>query len=106
VARLAAGRTLIAFGVSTRESRNLATVFDPRPPQPGPNCAAGAAEDLKPCTSIHLTFLVDDIHDHERHLPTVGAEILEAEKPVPTGWNMLVRHPDDTVVEYVQHGHH
>jgi len=67
---------------------------------------AGAAEGLKPFAATHLTFLVDDIREYERYLPTAGAEILEAVKRVPTGWNMLVRHPDATVVEYVQHGPH
>ncbi|MFB9265617.1 hypothetical protein ACFFWD_21100 [Bradyrhizobium erythrophlei] len=32
-----------------------------------------------------------------------GATILEAPKAVPTGRNMLVRHPDQTRVEYVEH---
>jgi len=56
----------------------------------------GTPESLAPFTATHATFLVDDIEDYARHLPTLGAE-------VPTGWNMLVQHPDGTLVEYVEH---
>lgn len=50
-----------------------------------------------------MTFMVDDIKAFAAHLPTIGATIVEAPKPVPTGQNMLVRHPDQTLVEYVEH---
>jgi hypothetical protein len=40
-----------------------------------------------------------------RHLPTLGAEIVNGPKDVPTGRNMLVRHPDGTLIEYVEHRH-
>jgi predicted enzyme related to lactoylglutathione lyase len=63
----------------------------------------GTPESLAPFTATHATFLVDDIENYARHLPTLGAEVLEAPKPVPTGWNMLVRHPDGMLVEYVEH---
>jgi predicted enzyme related to lactoylglutathione lyase len=63
----------------------------------------GTPESLAPFTATHTTFLVDDIEGYARHLPTLGAEVLEAPKPVPTGWNMLVRHPDGMLVEYVEH---
>jgi len=29
--------------------------------------------------------------------------VLKPPNPVPTGWNMLVRHPDGMRVEYVEH---
>ncbi|MDD2763626.1 MAG: VOC family protein [Opitutaceae bacterium] len=64
---------------------------------------AGSPESLAPFVATHATFLVEDIEGYARHLPTVGAEVLEAPKPVPTGWNMLVRHPDGTLGEYVEH---
>jgi predicted enzyme related to lactoylglutathione lyase len=64
---------------------------------------AGTAESLKPFIATHMTFLVDDIESYARYLPTVGAEVLEPPKIVPTGWNMLARHPDGTLVEYVEH---
>ena len=60
-------------------------------------------KSLAPFTATHATFMVDDISAFETHLPTVGASIVETAKSVPTGWNMLARHPDGTLVEYVQH---
>ncbi|SEC36302.1 hypothetical protein SAMN05444164_1655 [Bradyrhizobium erythrophlei] len=64
---------------------------------------AGTEQSLKPFAATHLTFLVDDIDAFAAHLPGIGATILEAPKPVPTGRNMLVLHPDQTRVEYVEH---
>ena len=64
---------------------------------------AGTEHSLKRFTATHLTFMVDDIEAFAAHLPSVGATILEAPKPVPTGRNMLVLHPDQTRVEYVEH---
>lgn len=63
----------------------------------------GTAQSLKPFEGTHMTFLIDDIEAYARYLPRIGATITEAVKPVPTGWNMTVRHPDGTLVEYVQH---
>lgn len=64
---------------------------------------AGTAESLAPFVATHATFFVEDIESFAAHLPKVGAEVLEPPKPVPTGWNMLARHPDGTLVEYVEH---
>ncbi|MGY8707417.1 VOC family protein [Bradyrhizobium sp. 18BD] len=64
---------------------------------------AGTEQSLKRFTATHMTFMVEDIEAFAAHLPTVGATILEPPKPVPTGRNMLVRHPDQTLVEYVEH---
>ena len=64
---------------------------------------AGTEQSLKPFTATHLTFMVDDIDAFAAHLPSVGATILDGPKPVPTGRNMLVQHPDQTRAEYVEH---
>jgi predicted enzyme related to lactoylglutathione lyase len=63
----------------------------------------GTEQSLAPFVATHATFMVDDIEAFATHLPTIGAEVLEAPKAVPTGWNMLVRHPDGMRVEYVEH---
>lgn len=47
--------------------------------------------------------MVDDIEGFAAHLPMVDAEVLKPPKPVPTGWNMLVRHLDGMRVEDVEH---
>jgi predicted enzyme related to lactoylglutathione lyase len=64
---------------------------------------AGTEQSLQPFTATQMTFLVDDIDAVATHLSSVGATILEAPKLVPTGRNMLVLHPDQTRVEYVEH---
>lgn len=66
---------------------------------------AGTPESLAPFVNTHATFMVEGIAAFARHLPTVGAEIINGPKDVPTGQNMLVRHPDGTLVEYVEHRH-
>ncbi|HKU94405.1 MAG TPA: VOC family protein [Vineibacter sp.] len=64
---------------------------------------AGSAESLAPFVNTHATFMVEGIADFARHLPTVGAAVIDGPKDVPTGQNMLVRHPDGTLIEYVEH---
>ncbi len=64
---------------------------------------AGTEQSLARFVETQATFMVDDIQAYAKHLPTVGAQVLEAPKSVPTGWNMLVRHPDGMRVEYVEH---
>lgn len=63
----------------------------------------GTAESLAPFQATQATFLVSSIHDWEKSLPAMGAIILNPARTVPTGWNMLVRHPDGMQVEYVEH---
>jgi predicted enzyme related to lactoylglutathione lyase len=64
---------------------------------------AGTEESLAPFVATHATFMVEDIQSFATHLPTVGAQVLKPPKLVPTGWNMLVDHPDGMRVEYVEH---
>ncbi len=63
----------------------------------------GKPEGLKRFEKTDATFLVDDIRACEKELLQLGAKILSPLKEVPTGWNMLVLHPDGTLVEYVEH---
>jgi predicted enzyme related to lactoylglutathione lyase len=64
---------------------------------------AGTEQSLARFKATQLTFLVDDIDAYAAHLPTLGATVIEQPKAVPTGRNMLVRHPDQMLVEYVEH---
>jgi predicted enzyme related to lactoylglutathione lyase len=66
---------------------------------------AGTEESLAPFVATHASFMVDDLQAYASYLPTVGAEILRPPKVVPTGWNMLARHPDGSLIEYVEHRH-
>ncbi|AXT66589.1 TPA: VOC family protein [Klebsiella pneumoniae] len=63
----------------------------------------GTEQSLAPFRATEATFLVNDITAWEKHLPSTGATIINPVKAVPTGWNMLVRHPDGMVAEYVEH---
>jgi predicted enzyme related to lactoylglutathione lyase len=64
---------------------------------------AGSEERLRNFRQTQATFLVDSIDDFRNWLLGAGAVILEEPKKVPTGRNMRVRHPDGTVIEYVEH---
>ncbi|SUQ58456.1 Glyoxalase-like domain [Raoultella terrigena] len=63
----------------------------------------GTEKSLAPFRATHATFLVNDIDAWEKHLPSTGATIINPLKAVPTGWNMLVQHPDGMIAEYVEH---
>lgn len=64
---------------------------------------AGTEQSLAPFVATQATFMVDDLQAFANHLPTVGCSILRPPKAVPTGWNMLVAHPEGMRVEYVEH---
>lgn len=64
---------------------------------------AGSEERLRIFRQTQATFLVDSIDDFRNWLPGTGTVILEEPKKVPTGRNMRVRHPDGTIIEYVEH---
>lgn len=64
---------------------------------------AGSETALEPFRATTATFLVDSLEEYRQALLTGGATILREPQQVPTGHNMLVRHPDGTRVEYVEH---
>lgn len=64
---------------------------------------AGSDEALKPFRSTQATFLVDSLEEFRAYLEEKGAEIIRGPDKVPTGRNMTVRHPDGSVIEYVEH---
>lgn len=64
---------------------------------------AGSDEALKPFRSTQATFLVDSLDEFKAYLEEKGAEILRGPDKVPTGRNMTVKHPDGSVIEYVEH---
>ena len=64
---------------------------------------AGSEEKLHSFRQTQATIIVDSIEDFRNWLQEAGAVILEEPKNVPTGRNMRVRHPDGTIIEYVEH---
>jgi predicted enzyme related to lactoylglutathione lyase len=64
---------------------------------------AGSAAALEPFKATQATFLVDSLSEWKDFLLKSGATLLREPKQVPTGMNMLAKHPDGTRIEYVQH---
>jgi hypothetical protein len=64
---------------------------------------AGSDDALKPFRSTQATFLVDSLDEFKAYLEEKGAEILRGLDKAPTGRNMTVKHPDGSVIEYVEH---
>jgi predicted enzyme related to lactoylglutathione lyase len=64
---------------------------------------AGSDEALKPFRSTQATFLVDSLDEFKAYMEEKGAKILRGPDKVPTGRNMTVRHPDGSVIEYMEH---
>uniref|UniRef100_A0AAU2V3Y2 VOC family protein n=1 Tax=Streptomyces sp. NBC_00003 TaxID=2903608 RepID=A0AAU2V3Y2_9ACTN len=63
----------------------------------------GADKDVAPFLEVDGTLLVDDAAAHLARLTSLGAEILEPLHKVPTGSGFHARHPDGTLIEYVEH---
>jgi predicted enzyme related to lactoylglutathione lyase len=63
----------------------------------------GTEEALRGFRPTAMTVMVSSIEESRAALAALGAEIVEPPKRVPTGSNMRVRHPDGTLVEYVEH---
>ncbi|MEV0322723.1 VOC family protein [Streptomyces sp. NPDC050658] len=63
----------------------------------------GTDETVAPFRETAGTLLVDDARKYLDRLTASGAEITDPLKPVPTGAGFSARHPDGTVVEYVEH---
>lgn len=64
---------------------------------------AGSDEALKTFRATQATFLVDSLDEFKAYLEEKGAELIRGPNKVPTGRNMTVRHPDGSVIEYVEH---
>ncbi len=63
----------------------------------------GSEADLRPFRATVGTLLVDSIDGYLDRLRAGGAEIIHPPVDVPSGAGFTARHPDGTVIEYVQH---
>ena len=63
----------------------------------------GTEEGLRRFRPTPMTVMVDSLTEWQRALAALGADIVEPPKPVLTGSNMRVRHPDGALVEYEDH---
>jgi hypothetical protein len=66
---------------------------------------AGSDEVMKSFKDTKATFLVDSIIEFKDFLLANGATIMKDVKETPTGINMIVKHLDGTIVEYVEQRH-
>ncbi|MHB1390020.1 MAG: VOC family protein [Thermoleophilia bacterium] len=63
---------------------------------------AGTDEALSPYRNMQTIFVVDSLNDFREKLVRNGTVILNEPQQVPTGMNMIAKHPDGTVIEYVE----
>jgi predicted enzyme related to lactoylglutathione lyase len=62
---------------------------------------SGPEGHLEVLRKIVATLAVKDVDEALADLHTVGAEIIAGPKPTPIGRNLVARHPDGSVFEYV-----
>jgi len=63
---------------------------------------AGSEEALKPYREMRTIFVVDSLNDFKDNLVQSKAVILNEPRQLPTGVNMVVKHPDGAIIEYVE----
>lgn len=79
-------------------------VKDLRIVQIGSVLLMGAGSELLPnLPPVEAAYLVEGLADFARALPDAGCEVVQPPTPIATGRNMLVKHPDGALVEYVEH---
>ncbi|MGH3312144.1 MAG: VOC family protein [Streptomyces sp.] len=62
---------------------------------------SGPEEHLEVLRKIAATLAVKDVDEAVADLTAVGAQILAGPKSTPIGRNLVARHPDGSVFEYV-----
>ncbi|MGG3622471.1 VOC family protein [Bacillus gobiensis] len=63
---------------------------------------AGPESGIAHVKEMKLALLVDSFNEWKEELLKKGATILSEPQEVPTGYNMFVRHPDGSFVEYIE----
>ncbi|MGH7869996.1 MAG: VOC family protein [Candidatus Dormibacteraceae bacterium] len=64
---------------------------------------AGNETALESFRATAMTLLVASLDEYLERFDALGVEVVSPPKAVPTGRNLLARHPDGTLVEYVEH---
>ncbi|HLI87179.1 MAG TPA: VOC family protein [Ktedonobacteraceae bacterium] len=64
---------------------------------------AGPDQALAPFRATQANFLVDSLGEWKDFLEKSGAALIEEPHQAPTGPEMRVKHPDGTVIKYVQY---
>jgi hypothetical protein len=63
---------------------------------------AGSQEKLDPLRATQGPLIVDDLAATEKFLVGAGAVITQPNQATVTGRNLFARHPDGSVLEYVE----
>lgn len=64
---------------------------------------AGSEAAVEPFRKTMGTILVEGIEEYLESVSAMGCDIVAPLQEVATGRNMVVRHPDGSVFEYVEH---
>lgn len=64
---------------------------------------AGSDTTLEPFRATAMTLLVASLDDCLAQFGALGIDVVKPPTAVPTGRNILARHPDGALVEYVEH---
>jgi predicted enzyme related to lactoylglutathione lyase len=65
---------------------------------------SGPESELEVLRKVTATIAVKDVGEAHAVLTEVGAQIIAGPLPTPVGRNLLARHPDGSVFEYVDRG--
>lgn len=63
---------------------------------------ASSSKNFLSAQNVKAVFVVDEINDFKEYLSSQGVEIIKDVKESSLGWNMLVKHPEGTLIEYAQ----
>ncbi|MEU9593999.1 VOC family protein [Streptomyces sp. NPDC048219] len=62
---------------------------------------SGPESELEVLRKVAATIAVTDVEDAHRVLTELGADVIAGPVPTPAGRNLIARHPDGVVYEYV-----
>ncbi|MGW4564191.1 VOC family protein [Streptomyces sp. NPDC004561] len=62
---------------------------------------SGPEEELEVLRKVAATIAVKDVEEAHRLLTELGAQIVAGPVPTPVGRNLIARHPDGSIFEYV-----
>lgn len=62
---------------------------------------SGPPAELDLLRKVAATIAVTDVEEAHKTLTELGADIIAGPVPTPAGRNLIVRHPDGAVYEYV-----
>ncbi|CAL9635387.1 hypothetical protein SUDANB176_06200 [Streptomyces sp. enrichment culture] len=66
---------------------------------------SGPATELEVLRRVAATIAVKDVEEAHRVLTELGADVIAGPVPTPVGRNLIARHPDGAVYEYVDRHH-